>query len=81
MNPLLNRWTYATTEGDFWIVERSGRGVDLYFGNSFIAHYRNPVEAAEDVGGGTHAALPCAPKNGKSLRVPSALHDWKFLRT
>ncbi|MGZ5927447.1 MAG: hypothetical protein ACXWLJ_12285 [Rhizomicrobium sp.] len=77
----MNYWTYATSVGDFAIVERNSRGVDLYFGESFLGHYRNPMAAAEDVGSGSHPTISCAPENGKSLRVPSNLHDWKFLRT
>jgi len=78
---LMNYWTYATSAGDFSIVERNSRGVDLYFGESFLGHYRNPMAAAEDVGSGSHPTISCAPENGKSLRVPSNLHDWKFKRT
>jgi hypothetical protein len=77
----MNYWTYATSSGDFSIVERNSRGVDLYFGESFLGHYRNPMAAAEDVGSGSHPTISCAPENGKSLRVPSNLHDWKFSRT
>jgi hypothetical protein len=77
----MNYWTYATSAGDFAIVERNSRGVDLYFGESFLGHYRNPMAAAEDVGSGGHPTISCAPENGKSLRVPSNLHDWKFTRT
>jgi hypothetical protein len=77
---LMNYWTYVTSAGDFSIVERSSRGVDLYFGEAFLGHYRNPVSAAEEVGSGSHPIISCAPENGKSLRVPSNLHDWKFAR-
>lgn len=47
--------------GDFSIVERHSRGVDLYFGRSAIGHYRNPVMVAEEVGSGSHSALWCEP--------------------
>ena len=80
-NALMNYWTYATSAGDFSIVERNSRGVDLYFGEAFLGHYRNPMTAAEEVGSGSHPIISCAPENGKSLRVPSSLQDWKFRRT
>ena len=80
MQFLLNYWTYATSEGDFSIVERHSRGVDLYFGQTFVGHYRNPVAAAENVGSGNHPALACAPADGKSLGVPPAVHNWTFVR-
>jgi hypothetical protein len=57
MKQFLNYWTYATSAGDFSIVERHSRGVDLYFGRSFIAHYSNPVAAAEDAASGKHPAF------------------------
>lgn len=75
-----NYWTYSTLEGVFSIVERHGRGVDLFFGQSFVKHYRNPVAAAEELGNGEHPALPCAPDTGKSLRVPTGIHNWTFVR-
>ncbi len=76
----LNYWTYATPRGVFSIVERSSRGVDLFFEQQQIGHYRSPVEAAEQVGNGKHAALPCDPENGKTLGVPRAVHEWAFTR-
>src|ERR1019366_1924701 len=76
----LNYWTYTTTEGVFSIVERASRGVDLFFGQHRVGHYRNPVEAAEQVGKGNHPALPCAPEDGKTLGVPLAVHEWMFVR-
>lgn len=75
----MNYWTYATREGAFSIVERSSRGVDVYFGQSLVGHFRSPVEAAEAVGNGNHQALSCVPDNGKSLGVPTAVHDWTFV--
>jgi hypothetical protein len=80
MKQFLNYWTYATSAGDFSIVERHSRGVDLYFGQAFIGHYRNPVTAAEQAASGKHPALSCAPENGKSLGVPSGVHNWTFVR-
>jgi hypothetical protein len=77
----MNYWTYATPAGDFSIVERHSRGVDLYFGEAFLGHYPNPVTAAEEVGSGEHPILSCAPETGKSLRVPSSVHNWNFART
>ena len=76
----MNYWTYTTPEGVFSIVERSSRGVDLYFGQHRVGHYRSPVEAAERVGKGEHPPLPCTPENGKTLRVPLAVHEWAFVR-
>lgn len=81
VNAFMNYWTYATSAGGFSIVERSSRGVDLYFGEAFLGHYRNPMTAAEEVGSGNHPIISCAPENGKSLRVPSNLQAWKFART
>jgi hypothetical protein len=75
----LNYWTYATTAGVFSIVERSSRGVDLFFGQNHIGHYSNPLLAAEELAKGNHPALACAPEDGKSLCVPSAVHDWQFV--
>jgi hypothetical protein len=80
MKHLLNCWTYVTPKGDFTIVERHSRGVDFYFAGSFVAHYRNPVMAAEEIGSGNHPTLSCAPETGKSLAVPHAVHDWVFVR-
>ena len=77
----MNYWTYATPAGDFSIVERHSRGVDLYFGEAFLGHYPNPVTAAEEVGSGEHPILSCDPETGKSLRVPSSVHNWNFART
>ena len=77
----MNYWTYATSAGDFSIIERGSRGVDLYFGQSFLGHYRNAMTAAEEVGSGEHPMLPCAPETGKSLRVPASVHNWNFMRT
>jgi hypothetical protein len=77
----LNYWKYETPKGSFSIVERSSRGVDAYFGQNLVAHYRSPVEAAEQIGNGNHPELPCAPDNGKSLGVPAAVHEWTFLRS
>lgn len=77
----MNYWTYATSSGDFSIIERNSRGVDLYFGESFLGHYRNPVTAAQEVGSGEHPILSCAPETGKSLCVSSGVHKWKFVQT
>jgi hypothetical protein len=77
----VNYWTYTTSKGAFSIVERSSRGVDVYFGQDFVAHYRSPVDAAEQIAGGTHPPLPCAPENGQSLGVPAAVHEWTFMRS
>lgn len=76
----LNYWTFPTKAGVFSIVERSSRGVDLYFGPGRIGHYRSPVEAAEIAGSGSHPPLPCAPEDGKTLGVPLAVHHWAFAR-
>jgi hypothetical protein len=76
----LNYWTFATSHGAFSIVERASRGVDLFFDQHRVGHYRNPVEAAEQVGKGNHPALPCAPEDGKTLGVPLAVHEWTFVR-
>jgi len=65
----------------FSIVERSSRGVDLYFGQTHVGHYSNPLLAAEELAQGNHPALPCAPEDGKSLGVPSAVHNWQFVHT
>ena len=77
----MNYWTYATSAGVFSIVERTSRGVDLYFGENLVGHYRSPVQAAEAVGMGNHPELTCAPENGKSLGVPLAAHEWTFVRS
>jgi hypothetical protein len=71
-------WTHRTGKGLFSIVERP-RGVDAYFGQSLIGHYRSPVQAAEAVGKGEHAGLACAPEDGRSLCVPN-VQDWIFVR-
>jgi hypothetical protein len=76
----LNYWKFATSAGIFTIVERSSRGVDVYFGQDRIGHYRSPVQAAEEVANGSHPILPCAPDDGKSLGVPVAVHNWTFVR-
>jgi hypothetical protein len=76
----MNYWTYATREGVFSIVERSSRGVDLYFGQNLVGHFRSPVAAAEELAKGNHAALSCAPDDGQTLNVPPAVHDWMFVR-
>ena len=76
----MNYWTYTTPEGEFFIVERWSRGVDLFFGQDRLGHYRSPVEAAERVGKGDHPPLRCAPEDGKTLGVPLAVHEWTFVR-
>lgn len=76
----MNYWKFDTSKGSFSIVERSSRGVDVYFDQNLLSHYRNPVQAAEKIGSGDHPELACAPDNGKSLGVPSAVHEWKFIR-
>jgi hypothetical protein len=76
----VNYWTYTSSEGVFSIIERSSRGVDVYFGHNPAGHYRSPVEAAEEIAKGNHPPLACAPHDGKSLGVPSAVHNWQFVR-
>jgi hypothetical protein len=76
----LSYWTYSTAKGVFSIVERTSRGVDLYFGQTLVAQYRSPVDAAEQLAQGNHPVLPCAPEDGKSLGVPSAVHQWTFVK-
>ena len=76
----MNYWTYQTTAGVFSIVERTSRGVDLYFGDMHVGHYNSPVEAAEQVARGDHPPLACAPDDGKTLGLPVAVHEWKFVR-
>lgn len=76
----MSYWTFRTAKGVFSVVERSSRGVDVYFGETVLGHYRSPVEAAEQVAQGKHHALPCAPDDGKTLEVPSAIHEWEFVR-
>jgi hypothetical protein len=71
-------WLHETSEGIFTIVERSTRGVDLYFGKQIVGQFRSPREAAEQTGDGGHLPLPCAPDNGLSLGVPMAVSEWKF---
>jgi len=78
---VLNYWTYSSSQGQFSIVERSSRGVDVYFGQILIGHYRSPVEAAEQIASGNHPPLACAPDDGVSLGVPAAVHHWEFVRT
>jgi hypothetical protein len=77
----LNYWKYETPKGVFSIVERSSRGVDAYFGQSLVARYKSPVQAAEKIGTGNHPELACAPEDGKSLGVPPMVHEWIFVRT
>jgi hypothetical protein len=77
----LNYWKYDTPKGVFSIVERASRGVDAYFGQILVAHYASPVQAAEEISGGRHHQLACAPDDGKSLGVPGAVHEWTFVRT
>lgn len=76
----MSYWTFPTSQGTFSIVERTSRGVDLFFGQHRVGYYRSAVEAAEEVGKGNHPALPCAPEDGKSLGVPNAVHDWTYVR-
>jgi hypothetical protein len=76
----LSYWTFATPQGEFSIVERTSRGVDLFFGQKHVGFYRSAVEAAERLGAGDHPALPCAPDTGETLKVPHAVHAWKFNR-
>jgi hypothetical protein len=76
----LNYWTYQTNAGVFSIIERTSRGVDLYFEQIHLGHYRSPVDAAEQAGRGDHPPLECAPDDGKSLKLPTAVHEWKFMR-
>ena len=76
----MNYWTFSTSKGVFSIVERTSRGVDLYFGQHLVGYYRSPVQAAEQVGNGDHPALPCAPDDGRTLGVPLAVHEWTFIR-
>jgi hypothetical protein len=76
----VNYWIYETRKGIFSIVERTSRGVDAYFGQSLVARYGSPVQAAEEIGSGSHPELACAPDNGKSLGVPAAVHEWTFVR-
>jgi hypothetical protein len=78
-NPL-SYWTFATSQGEFSIVERTSRGVDLFFGKQHVGFYRSAVEAAERLAAGDHPVLPCAPENGETLSVPLAVHNWKFNR-
>lgn len=77
----MNYWTCTTAGGVFSIVERSSRGVDVYFGQNQVGHYRSPVEAAEDIAKGNHPPLACAPDDGKSPGVPPAVRDWTFIHT
>jgi hypothetical protein len=72
-------WRHDTTKGAFIIAERSSKGVDLYFGQNVIGQYPTPRDAALAAGNGEHADLPCAPDNGKSLGVPVAASEWKFV--
>lgn len=76
----MSYWTCATDKGIFSIVERASRGVDACFGQTMIGHFRSPVQAAEAVGKGNHSGLPCAPRDGQSLGVPSGVHQWMFVR-
>ena len=76
-----NYWTYATAAGVFSIVERSSRGVDLFFDQNHMGHYANPLLAAEELAKGNNPPLPCAPEDGRSLGVPAAVHEWLFVHT
>jgi hypothetical protein len=80
LGAILSYWTFATSRGAFTIVERSSRGVDLFFGQQRLALYGSPVEAAEVVAKGAHPELPCAPETGQTLGVPQAVHEWTFVR-
>ena len=53
-NAFMNYWTYATSAGDFSIVERSSRGVDLYFGEVFP----RPLSQSDDGGRGGRKRYP-----------------------
>ena len=77
----MNYWKFETIKGVFSIVERSSRGVDAYFGQKLVAHFRSPVQAAEELSSGNHPQLACAPDDGKTLGVPPAVHEWTFVRT
>ena len=76
----LSYWTFTTSHGEFSIVERNSRGVDLYVGLHHVGYYRSAVEAAVQLGKGDHPPLPCAPESGTTLGVPHAVHEWKFIR-
>lgn len=76
----MNYWTYPTPKGSFFIVERSSRRVEVYFGKSHLGHHRSPVEAAERLGSGDHPALKCSPETGKTLGVPLGVHNWEYIR-
>ena len=75
----MSYWTHVTNKGIFSIVERPSKGVDVYFGQTLIGHYLSPLKAAEAVGSGDHAGLPCAPDDGRSLSVPN-VHAWTFVK-
>jgi hypothetical protein len=72
-------WRYDTSEGVFTIVERSTKGADLYFGPNVVGRYLTPRDAAVAAGNGDHAALPCAPEDGKSLGVSAVASEWTFV--
>jgi hypothetical protein len=76
----MSYWTFTTPKGMFSIVERTSRGVDLFFDSQPLGYYRDPVQAAEEVGSGVHKPLPCAPDTGKSLGVPMAVYEWTYVR-
>ena len=60
---------------------RAGQpGCGSIFWTIFPRSLSNAVTAAEELGSGEHPMLPCAPETGKSLRVPSSVHNWKFTR-
>ena len=75
----MSYWMHVTNKGTFSIVELPSKGVDAYFGQALIGHYRSPVQAAEAVGNGDHAGLPCAPEDGRSLGVPNVC-AWTFVK-
>jgi hypothetical protein len=75
----LARWLFKSNKGTFSIVERSAKGVDLFFDHTVVGQYVNPKDAAEHAGTGSHYPLPCAPDDGKSLGVPTDVSRWDFV--
>jgi hypothetical protein len=73
------RWLFKSDKGTFSIIERTTKGVDLFFDNAVVAQYASPKDAAESVGSGAHPPLSCAPDDGKVLGVPADVSRWQFV--
>lgn len=76
----MSYWSFRTRAGNFAIVELARGGVDLYFNDLNLGHYRSAMMAADDAGGGHHPTLSCYPDDGESLGVSRDISEWVYVR-